>query len=635
VVAAHQGASESWAGGLGELFRHVALFKVDRGRARLAAVRGLREDLVGVTVPLSDQTPLRWCLEAGSPFVSAGRAPGGAQLSRLLGVPPPRAYAVLPLVVAGKLVALAYVDNGERPFPVSAVGELFQYCAELLAGGEAAPDSGRAAPGPLPSSARRSRRRIARRPALITPPPPEPEESGIAVDELARRIAGEPLDDTDTTLTDAPVLPPPVVAPPPIVACAVVTPPPVVAPPPVVRIAAPPPPVAAPAVRARPAVVAPPPPPLPDPEEEAESALPAHTGEEVAPPAGELVVTPQGVVPASIFETRTKRRPRWRFGLTAAMAAAGMIGSLVPLAPVGSAEKPAERLAIPQSATVAEIADQLDERGLIRSPTAFQILARLTGSDRRMRAGAHTISSGAWAWTVLSELERSDVDMATVTIPEGLTLTEVAVLFEANGLGRSEAFIRVARDRELLERYGIAAESADGFLFPETYTFARGLPPREIVEIMLDQFFARFRDVPGGLDLGPEALVERVTLASIVQREARVEDEMPRIAGVFLNRLAQNMRLESCATVQYILGKPKARLRIGDLRIQSPYNTYLNEGLPPGPIANPGRAALAAALAPERHDYLFFVAREDGSGRHVFTKSFTAHQAVARRVQKD
>ncbi len=149
---------------------------------------------------------------------------------------------------------------------------------------------------------------------------------------------------------------------------------------------------------------------------------------------------------------------------------------------------------------------------------------------------------------------------------------------------------------------------------------------------MVDQLLSRMRELPGAALLTNTELFERLTLASLVEREARDVDEQPRIAGVFKNRLERNMRLESCATVQYILGTPKARLTYEDVRRPSPYNTYLNTGLPPGPIANPGLNALRAALAPEAHDYLFFLAREDGSHKHVFSKTYAAHKEQQRHL---
>ena len=186
----------------------------------------------------------------------------------------------------------------------------------------------------------------------------------------------------------------------------------------------------------------------------------------------------------------------------------------------------------------------------------------------------------------------------------------------------------------ILESFGIPAASVEGYLLPETYTLARGLSAAEILQVMVDRFFAKLRHIPETKNLSAEAIHDLVTLASMVEREAANPSEVERIAGVFKNRLDDNLRLESCATIQYILGKVKKRLTYKDLRIESPYNTYLYEGLPPGPIASPGMRALRAVLKPEKHDYLFFVARRDGTRRHVFTSTFAAHQAAIRRVKR-
>ncbi|MEO0814944.1 MAG: endolytic transglycosylase MltG [Myxococcota bacterium] len=194
------------------------------------------------------------------------------------------------------------------------------------------------------------------------------------------------------------------------------------------------------------------------------------------------------------------------------------------------------------------------------------------------------------------------------------------------------AFIEAARDPKLMRELSIPGRSAEGFLYPETYRMAVGLSARDIVTLMVEQFRAVQNEL--GVELEGEALWEWVTLGSLVEREVRSPLEMPRVAGVFRNRLARNMRLESCATVQYILGEPKEKLTFDDVRLPHPYNTYLHYGLPPGPIASPGRDALAAAAGPDTHDYLFFVAREDGSGRHLFSKTYRQHLDAKARVAR-
>jgi UPF0755 protein len=174
----------------------------------------------------------------------------------------------------------------------------------------------------------------------------------------------------------------------------------------------------------------------------------------------------------------------------------------------------------------------------------------------------------------------------------------------------------------MLERYSIPFSSVEGFLFPDTYVVAKGLSAEQIVSIMIDRFFEELRnlDFEGYSD---EKLGQVVIIASLVEREAKIDSERPLIAAVFYNRLAKGKRLESCATVQYILGKTKERLLFSDLQVDSPYNTYLHSGLPPGPISNPGAKSIQAALFPADVDYLFFVSKRDGS--HYFSTTYREH----------
>ncbi len=308
-------------------------------------------------------------------------------------------------------------------------------------------------------------------------------------------------------------------------------------------------------------------------------------------------------------------------------------GMIAAVAPPSDGPQAGFSFRVHPNSSLEEIANHLKRQGVIRSSLGFRALARSQGVERDLRAGQYSIPRGAWVWDVLSELHRGQVRTRSVTIPEGLTLQETAEIVEASGLVTTEKFLKAARDPDLIAAYGLQAPTAEGFLFPETYTFAEELSASEIVKEMIDLFFARVTQLVGTQEVGPNELLDIVTLASIVEREAKSSDEMSRIAGVFKNRMARNMRLESCATVQYILGKPKERLLISDLRKESPYNTYLKPGLPPGPISNPGLAALGAAFTPEVHQYLFFLAKNDGSDKHTFTRTYAQHQK-ARLQQK-
>jgi UPF0755 protein len=348
------------------------------------------------------------------------------------------------------------------------------------------------------------------------------------------------------------------------------------------------------------------------------------------------VVTADGVVTLDDFRSKRLGGRQVRRYAAAACLAAGVLGAaLTWVSPPSSSREAQDLLEIQTGSTVSDIGEKLESDGVIRSSILFELIARIKGVDRSMRAGHYRIAPGLWVWDVVEELHEGQVATKTITLAEGLTLKQMAELMEKEGLATREGFLEAARNPRLLDRYQIPGETAEGFLFPETYTFARGLSPDEMVGAMIELFFGQLGKVVEVGRLSPKALRETVTLASIVEREAKRKDEMARIAGVFINRLDNNMRLESCATVQYILDKPKERLRMSDLRRRSPYNTYLNQGLPPGPIASPGISALTAAFVPEQHEYLFFFARKDGTDSHIFTQTYAKHQQALSRQRRD
>lgn len=241
------------------------------------------------------------------------------------------------------------------------------------------------------------------------------------------------------------------------------------------------------------------------------------------------------------------------------------------------------------------------------------------------------LNAGMSASGILNTLSSGRVVMQRFTVPEGLHLRQVASLLQDRGVVDQQSFMRSCRSTDIIKRYGIPFDTVEGFLFPDTYLVAGGLDAEEIVEIMVERFFERLDEIkpPPYTD---QELEEAVTIASLVEREAVIDEERPLIAAVFYNRLAQNKRLESCATVQYILGKTKERLLHSDLRTPSPYNTYLHVGLPPGPIANPGAASLRAALFPAEVDYLFFVSR--GNGTHHFSSTYEEHLRAIRKYNR-
>jgi UPF0755 protein len=272
--------------------------------------------------------------------------------------------------------------------------------------------------------------------------------------------------------------------------------------------------------------------------------------------------------------------------------------------------------------SISSVAQNLKSQEFIRSESFFVALARLRKNNLSIKSGEYSIDDTMDTTDILDILSRGIVVTVRITIPEGLHIRQIASLIAEKGLASSEEFIDASYNHEVLKKFGIPFESAEGFLFPETYIVAKDLSARQLVEIFIKNFFDNLRAIPY-VNYNNEELRKLVIIASLIEREARIDSERAIISAVFYNRLNQGKRLESCATIQYILDKPKERLLFSDLKINSPYNTYLNAGLPPGPIANPGIKSLIAALFPADVDYLFFVSKKDGS--HHFSTTYSEH----------
>ncbi len=287
------------------------------------------------------------------------------------------------------------------------------------------------------------------------------------------------------------------------------------------------------------------------------------------------------------------------------------------------------RVIVPQGASFRAAADSLAKRGVIQAPGLFRLYAKVRGSDRTIKAGTYLLRRGASWETVLTALREGKGLAYTVTIPEGYTLSQIVPLVARILQVPADSVIAAARDTAHVRRLGVPTPTLEGYLFPDTYIFLPGTPARTAVTAMVRRFEQVWQ--PGWtsrLDTIGMTRHEVVTLASIVEREAKRPDERPVIAGVYRNRLRVGMRLEADPTVQYARGIHTNRVLFKDLDVDSPYNTYKNVGLPPGPIASPGSASLRAALYPADVPYRFFVAYPDG--RHVFTENFTQHTAARR-----
>jgi UPF0755 protein len=289
-------------------------------------------------------------------------------------------------------------------------------------------------------------------------------------------------------------------------------------------------------------------------------------------------------------------------------------------------------VSIQRGAPFRSVAQQLHRAGILRHPLLLAAWAQFEGADRRVRSGEYRVAEAVSPLELLELLQSPSRALRWVTIPEGLTADQIAELLEDERFGGRDVFVAAMREPSLLSELELPASGVEGYLFPDTYAWEWAMEPDEIIRAMLRRFqqeSAALREQRIGAGLTEH---EMVTLASVIERETAKDDERPLISGVFHNRLRIGMPLQSDPTVLYSLGRTAGRLRRADLENPSPYNTYVRGGLPPGPIANPGRAALHAAVAPEATAALYFVSRNDGS--HEFSDSLAEHNRAVNRYQR-
>lgn len=315
-----------------------------------------------------------------------------------------------------------------------------------------------------------------------------------------------------------------------------------------------------------------------------------------------------------------------------ALAAAGAAAIAWMLAPVDPTAGEA-RFEVRAGDSLSKIARGLESAGMIRDARALVALARWRGVDASVRAGEYALSPAWGAVRVLDQLVSGKVITYEVVLPEGLSAAEIAARFEAAGLARADELLAIARDPAAATELGVEGPGLEGYLFPETYRMPRGLPARQIVKTMVDEFLERWRPLEAAARARGFGMRQTATLASIVEKETGIAAERPIVASVFWNRLARGMRLESDPTTIYGIPSFDGNLTRAHLEDESnAWNTYRIAGLPPTPIANPGEASLRAVAQPATTDYLFFVARGDGS--HVFAESFDEHVANVNRFQR-
>ncbi|RHX85119.1 endolytic transglycosylase MltG [Leptospira stimsonii] len=290
---------------------------------------------------------------------------------------------------------------------------------------------------------------------------------------------------------------------------------------------------------------------------------------------------------------------------------------------VGSGQTKLDLL-IESGDTPGKIVETLSTHGMIKSSKYFLYLVRFTRSAGKIKQGLYEINDGMDSRKILQVITEGKVKLVNFTIPEGYNNRQIGDLLTSKKLiSKRQDFLLAASEPELLREFKIPATSAEGYLFPETYSIPINFPVDKIVRMMIKRFYVRIQKIEKAKNLSPAELHKFIILASVVEREAKRNEERPLMAGVFNNRLKRDMPLESCATIQYLFDKPHSRIFEKDLKIVSPYNTYLNKGFPPGPISNPGFPALEAAFYPKESEYLFFLLK--GDGYHYFAKTLKEH----------
>jgi UPF0755 protein len=318
------------------------------------------------------------------------------------------------------------------------------------------------------------------------------------------------------------------------------------------------------------------------------------------------------------------------------VVAAGAAGAWIQLrvkAPFRGYSGVEQFVEIPPGASTRAIGDRLVAAGIVRDTLTFRAALWLSGEARHLKAGEYRFDSAMTPADVIVRLARGDVFVVNFTVPEGLTVAEVAKLFESHGFGPAGSFVEAARNASLIHELDPAARDLEGYLFPETYPLPRHVPAAKVVAMMVDRFDKTFTaDMRAAAEGRGLTVRQAVTLGSIVEKETARGDERPVVAGVYTNRLRIGMPLQCDPTVIYALakaGRYNGNIHKDDLSIDSPYNTYRYPGLPPGPIASPGKASLEAAVHPSDTGFLYFVSRNDGS--HEFARSLEEHN---RNVQK-
>lgn len=289
-------------------------------------------------------------------------------------------------------------------------------------------------------------------------------------------------------------------------------------------------------------------------------------------------------------------------------------------------------VSFPPGSGIKKLATELQKGGIIRSAWHFILVSRLRGQAHRLKAGDYRFNDSMTTADILRKVENGDVDFQRFTLPEGYSIYQAAELLEQQHILAREVFLRACGDPRLLTRLKIRSASAEGYLYPATYNLSQGETAEQLVAQMVANFEKNYTVIASGPAGGAVLRHDLVTLASMIEKEAVSPAEKPLIASVFYNRLRVGMPLQSDPTAVYGVRAFSGTVTKADIERPSPYNTYLNPGLPPGPIGNPGADALRAALHPARSPYLYFVARQDGT--HQFSQTLEEHNRAVQKYLK-
>lgn len=288
-------------------------------------------------------------------------------------------------------------------------------------------------------------------------------------------------------------------------------------------------------------------------------------------------------------------------------------------------------VSFPSGTGIKKLAQQLKNKGLIRSTTHFILMSRLRGAANRLKAGEYRLNNGMSSGEILQKIANGEADYRRFTLPEGYSIYQASELLEQKGYFAGKDFLEACMKPDLLQQFNIGADSCEGYLFPATYNLAVSDTPESLVLQMLQQFEKNYSRIVTKTETS-FTKHQLITLASLIEKEAVSSDEKPLISSVFHNRLAIGMPLQSDPTAVYGVRAFAGKVSKADIERRSPYNTYLINGLPPGPIGNPGETAIRAAINPQKTDFLYFVARQDGT--HQFSRTLQEHNCAVARYLK-